>query len=91
MRAHELVNVLNHVDGQSEWDGGDLLRLPDGGIISISESAKTMRPGESQLMPPADDESATSDDAATEADMRASDDPLPPFGYVKIQARQESI
>jgi hypothetical protein len=52
MKAHELLNVLNHVDGTSEWDGGDLLMLPDGSVISIAESAKTMRPGESQLMPP---------------------------------------
>lgn len=80
MRAHELVNVLNHVDGQSEWDGGDLLRLPGGSIISIEESAKTMTPGESRLMPPLesiiDPHAPLSDDATIEADMRAEGEPI---------------
>jgi hypothetical protein len=54
MKAHVLLNVLNHVDGQSEWDGGDLLTLPDGTLVSIQESAKTMQPGQSLLRPPLD-------------------------------------
>jgi hypothetical protein len=54
MKAHVLINVLNHIDPQSNWDGGDLLTTPEGAIYSISESAKTMRPGESQMMPPVD-------------------------------------
>lgn len=54
MKAHVLLNVLNHVDGQSEWDGGDILTLPDGTRVSIQESAKTMQPGQSLLRPPLD-------------------------------------
>jgi hypothetical protein len=49
VKAHVLLNVLNHVPGDSEWDGCDTLTLPDGREISIVESAKTMRPGESCL------------------------------------------
>jgi hypothetical protein len=52
LKAHELINVLNHCDPQSEWDGGDILTAPDGVKISIMESAKTMTPGHSALMPP---------------------------------------
>ena len=37
MKAHELVNVLNHLDPQSEWDGGDLLTTPIGTVVSISK------------------------------------------------------
>jgi hypothetical protein len=50
MKAHILLNVLNHVSGDAEWDGGDVLTLPDGIQISIAESAKTMIPGESRLV-----------------------------------------
>lgn len=56
MKAHILLNVLNHVDGQADWDGGDRLTLPDGSVVSIQESAKTMSPGESQLLPPTESE-----------------------------------
>lgn len=52
MRVHELLNVLSHAESQAEWDGLDTITLPDGVVISIRESAKTMRPGESRLMPP---------------------------------------
>lgn len=52
MRSHELLNVLCHVSSDAEWDGGDILTLNDGSIVSLRESAKTMRPGESKLMPP---------------------------------------
>lgn len=52
MKAHELINVLNHVDPLSEWDGGDTLTTPEGVQYSIAESSKTMRPGESRLMSP---------------------------------------
>lgn len=50
MKAHLLLNVLNHVDPQSTWLGGDLIQSPDGTIYSLSESAKTMRSGESHLV-----------------------------------------
>lgn len=54
MKASVLLNVLNHVPGDSEWDGGDRITLPDGMVVSIAESAKTMTPGQSQLKPPID-------------------------------------
>jgi hypothetical protein len=64
MKASVLLNVLNHVPGDSEWDGGDLLKLPDGPVVSISESAKTMQPGESRLMPPVEPGTASVADMA---------------------------
>ena len=51
MKASVLLNVLNHVPGDSECEG-DLISTPDGQMYSISESAKTMQPGQSRLMPP---------------------------------------
>lgn len=52
MRVHELLNVLNHAESQAEWDGFDTIVFSDGTIVSIRESAKTMHPGKSRLMPP---------------------------------------
>ena len=64
MKASVLLNVLNHVPGDSEWDGGDLLKLPDGPVVSISESAKTMQPGQSKLLPPVEPGTAMADNVA---------------------------
>jgi len=64
MKASVLLNVLNHVPGDSEWDGGDLLKLPDGPVVSISESAKTMQPGQSKLLPPVEPGTAATDNVA---------------------------
>jgi hypothetical protein len=52
MKSSVLLNVLNHVPGDAEWDGADTLTLPDGTVVSIAASAATMTPGNSQLLPP---------------------------------------
>lgn len=76
MKAHVLVNILNHVPGDAEWDGGDLLTLSTGDKVSISETAKTMFPGESQLLAPVDHEAA-GDDNDNDADLAPEPETLP--------------
>ena len=53
MKAHELLNILNHIPPDAEWDGGDIIEITasdgmSGRTISISESVKTMP----ELSPP---------------------------------------
>jgi hypothetical protein len=62
MKAHLLLNILNHVHPHSEWDGGDTLTHPDGSVVSIAESAKTMQAGNSRLMPPVSENTDHSQD-----------------------------
>lgn len=61
MKASILLNVLNHVPGDAEWDGADTLTLPDGSVVSIAESAKTMTPGNSRLCAPVSDTDQSQD------------------------------
>jgi hypothetical protein len=64
MKASLLLNVLNHVPGDAEWDGGDILTLADGTRVSIADSAATMIPGESRLVRVADPDPPSTDTAA---------------------------
>lgn len=51
MKAHELLNVLNHFHPHAEWNGGDVLQTPDGKQYSLSGGIKSHRQGRTVHVP----------------------------------------